>query len=248
MRRFENKNILVINDSPIQTRDLKNFLVHEKNATVYIAEDLKSALLAIKDNKIEIILMEFTMPKNFKYKINRFCKKFQKELPYYLVINTRILIAKNRKIEEEEKQVFTTKRKIKEREVYIKEISEQFNISENVSELYEKPMSLELNLGQDNTHHSDFLEIFDDGIVCALPFEVAVNSNCQFIVSNFLDIEQDISLEAKITECSVDEDDDKLFILYLEIKKSSQAKWKKIIEHLSQKQMRANEFIKAANE
>ncbi len=247
MSRLNNRKILIINDNPIQARDLKSFLEREKKSTVYTAEDFKATMEQIRDNEIEVIMAEFTIPRNLKYKISRYCKRIKKTPPLFLIVNTRIIISKSKNKKNDEKVVILNGKNQERENIFTsRNINNFFDISMKMEELYEKPLSLEIT-NVDRAKEVEFLEIVQDGIICFVPEKLILNQVCEFIITNFLDIGEELRFSGVIKESHKDDEED-FYVTYIQLSKSSQSEWNKTIERLVQKQKEAMEFIKAANE
>ncbi len=247
MSKLQGKKILIINDSPIQSKDLKKFLEKEKEAKTFLAEDLNEAMRCIQQNSIEVIFAEFTMPKNFKFKINRYCKLINKEIPKYLVVNTRVIINKKENKNNENVVIISSSKDIDD-ELLLdhNKLEVLFDISKNEKELYENPLSLEIS-SLDRKYNAEFLELMNDGIICALSEKLIINQTCEFAIQNFLNRPEPIQLSGIVKEANKDEDEG-FYITYIQLDASCKAKWNKILIDLAKKQEQALNFIKAANE
>jgi CheY-like chemotaxis protein len=246
MSKLQDKVILIINDSPLQVRDLKKYLENEKNAKVFNADDIREAMKIIAKEEIELVLAEFTIPRNYKFKLIRHAKNLGKDIPKYLIINTRVIIQKKKKKEKEQLTVVGKADLEKTSEFNLKRLENHYDISQNFDELREKPLELKIK-SLDKEIDADFLEIVEDGLICSVNEKLILNQECEFAVKNFLNQEGVFEMTATVKEVTKDDEED-FYIVFVKISDYEEDNWKKIIEDLEKKQEEADNFLKAANE
>ncbi|MBL7665113.1 MAG: hypothetical protein JNM93_08270 [Bacteriovoracaceae bacterium] len=247
MKNLKNKKIIIFNDSPIQSKDLKKHLELENSGQIFIADTIESLEKILAHHNIDLVLAEFTMPKTHKHRIQKYLKKMSKYPVNYLIVNTRIITSKNKKDEDSDLYIFSQKM-IENTDTVTVDENPEHDISENIKELYHQELSL--NIMSDNKSlAAEFLELHHDGLLLALKEKLNLEQEYCFTLKNFLNEANEYILYGTVKDVQNNtfEKKGEGFLIYIEIRSENQKHWDELLKKIQVKQKEAINFIKKAN-
>jgi hypothetical protein len=234
------KTILLLCDDTDLSESLKVKLV-EKGAKVYCKESFDAGSEFLDQQRVSHVMIDICFSVFQKAKFIKNLKKLTIIIPKIKTISFREILNKFNPTHDK----FVISGGDGQEDHFSQEINrfimgDALDISQNFSQLYEKPLKTFVQLGQVSSS-VEFLEITKTGMVVFSPESAKVGDQALVKIENFMNkVGSVIEINAKIKQC---EQEDETCFIELELDLEFISEWNLIYEEYVERQIKIEEFM-----